>query len=72
MASGKVRRMQEASERGAVVRVRCTDGLVYTGKAALFTEEDEDEDGAASFCVEDPEGPVCLLDNEIEVFEILG
>ena len=72
MASGKVRRMQEASERGAVVRVRCTDGLVYTGKAALFTEKDEDEDGAASFCVEDPEGPVCLLDNEIEVFEILG
>lgn len=72
MASGKVRRMQEASEKGAVVRVRCTDGMVYTGKAALFMEEDEDEPGAASFCVEDPEGPVCLLDSEIEFFEILN
>lgn len=64
--------MQEAAGRGAMVRVRCTDGMVYTGAAALFTEEDEDEGGAASFCVEDPEGPVCLLDNEIEIFEIIG
>ncbi|MEE3457744.1 MAG: hypothetical protein VZQ82_06875 [Lachnospiraceae bacterium] len=72
MARGKIGRMQEAAERGAVVRVRCTDGMVYTGKAALFMEEDEDEAGAASFCVEDPEGPVCLLDNEIEFFDIVG
>ena len=72
MAGGKIGRMQEAAERGAVVRVRCTDGMVYTGKAALFMEEDEDEPGAASFCVEDPEGPVCLLDSEIEFFDIVG
>jgi len=71
MAGGKIGRMQEAAEKGAVVRVRCTDGMVYTGKATLFMEEDEEEGGAASFCVEDPEGPVCLLDNEIEYFEIL-
>ncbi|MBR6399462.1 MAG: hypothetical protein IKS06_11305 [Lachnospiraceae bacterium] len=72
MAGGKIGRMQEAAERGAVVKVRCMDGMVYTGKAALFMEEDEDEPGAASFCVEDPEGPVCLLDNEIEFFDIVG
>ncbi len=69
---GKIERMQDAAEAGRQVRVRCTDGMIYTGKAALFAAEDEDEAGAASFCVEDPEGPVCILDYEIEILEILG
>ncbi|MCR5294212.1 MAG: hypothetical protein K6E30_03405 [Lachnospiraceae bacterium] len=69
---GKVERMQDAAKEGRMVRVRCTDGMIYSGKAALFTAEEEEEAGAASFCVEDPEGPVCLLDSEIEILEILG
>ncbi len=68
---GKIERMEDAAREGRQVRVRCTDGMVYTGKAALFSAEEEEEDAEASFCVEDPEGPVCLLDTEIEILEVI-
>ena len=57
--------MMQATDKGLTVHVICTDGDEYTGRANHFAKGADEEDGFATFCVDDPRCPICLGVNEI-------
>lgn len=60
--------MMKAADKGANVRVVCTDGEEYTGMADYFAKGADEEDGFATFCV----GFMCLGVNEIKSIEFVA
>ncbi|MBQ3799627.1 MAG: hypothetical protein II837_04950 [Treponema sp.] len=63
--------MEKAVDDGSNVRVVCNDGKEYAGEAVCFTKGDDEDDGFASFCVRDPNYPICLSENEIKSIEVI-
>ena len=61
--------MMRATDTEETVHVICTDGDEYTGKASHFASGVDEEDGFATFCVDDPRCPMCLGVNEITSIE---
>ena len=61
--------MMQAAGDERNVHVVCTDEDEYTGKANHFASGADEEDGFATFCVDDPRCPICLGVNEIKSIE---
>ena len=64
--------MHEAVRKGQKVHVVDVDGIEYEGFASCYIRADDEEDGFATFCINDPKISICLGSNEIKSFEVVA
>ena len=64
--------MFNAVRQGKTVRVIDTDGIEYIGKATHFSSGANEDDGYATFIVEDLNNTICLGENEIRSIEVIS
>ena len=64
--------MEQVADAEKMVRVVCTNGDEYIGRACDYTKGADEEDGHPTFCVDtEDKGSWCFSDYEIESIEIL-
>lgn len=65
------KKMYEVAKAGKKVRVTDVDGKVFEGKAYAYSSGANEDDGYATFIVDDPKTPMCLSSNEVEKIEVV-
>lgn len=64
--------MYEAVRKGQTVHVVDIDDIEYEGLAESYCQADDEDDGFATFCIDDPKVNICLGSNEIKSFEVVA
>lgn len=64
--------MYEAAMKKMVVHAIDVDGVEYEGRARAYCKADDEEDGYATFCIDDPKINICLGSNELKSLEIVS